>query len=117
MPEVVTKGSNPWTEHFSAVRAEVPDPEDPSTQINRAFVQSLEVADLVAWTGQALSHCLANTFRDAAEVFSDPAIISKMVLLTDATSNVATFEKYGDDFIRDMKAKGMRTSTTTDFFS
>ena len=29
--DFVTKGSNPWTEHFSAVQAEVPDPEDPST--------------------------------------------------------------------------------------
>ena len=27
MVDFITKGSNPWTEHFSAVQAEVPDPE------------------------------------------------------------------------------------------
>lgn len=117
VPTVVTKGSNPYTEHFSAVRAEVPDPEDPSTQVNRGFIQMLEDADVVAWTGEALSHCLANTFRDAVDCFNDPKVTEKMVLLTDATSNVPTFEHFGEQFIRDMTAKGMRTSTTTDFLA
>src|SRR3990167_5390896 len=30
----VAKGSNPWTEHFSGIRAEIPDPNDPNTQTN-----------------------------------------------------------------------------------
>lgn len=112
--DVLTKGSNPWTEHFSAVRAEVPDPEDPSTQINRSFVETVEKADIVLWGGEALSHCLANTFRDTVSCFSNPEYIKKMVLLTDATSSVPGFEKLGDDFISDMKAKGMRLATTVD---
>lgn len=114
MPTVVTKGSNPWTEHFSAVRAEVPDPKDPGTQINRGFIDTVENADLVVWGGEALSHCLANTFRDTVEGFSNPDHIKKMVLLTDASSNVPGFEKLGEDFVRDMSAKGMRTALTTD---
>lgn len=117
MPDVVTKGSNPWTEHFSAVRAEVPDPEDPATQINRHLIETLEKADIVVWTGEALSHCLANTFRDTVSNFSNPEYTKKMVLLTDATSNVPTFEKFGEDFIREMTTLGMRTSTTTDFLA
>lgn len=115
MANVVTKGSNPWTEHFSAVKAEVPDPEDPSTQVNKHFVEIIENADLVVWLGEALSHCLANTFRDTVANFSDPAYIKKMYLCTDATSSVPGFEKLGDDFIREMKAKGMNLTTTTDF--
>lgn len=115
MADFVTKGSNPWTEHFSAVRAEVPDPNDPSTQLNTQLVGILESADIVAWSGQALSHCLANTFRDTVAAFSSPDVVKKMVLLTDATSNVQGFEKLGDDFIRDMRALGMQTSTTVDF--
>jgi nicotinamidase-related amidase len=114
---VVTKGSNPWTEHFSAVKAEVPDPEDPSTQINRALIEALEQADIVAWIGEALSHCLANTFRDTVASFSDPSYIKKMWLCTDASSSVPGFEKYGDDFIKEMKAKGMNLTTTTDFLA
>jgi len=114
LPNVVTKGSNAWTEHFSAVQAEVPDPEDPSTQVNRALVEAIEESDIILWTGEALSHCLANTFRDVVSNFSNPDYVAKMWLLTDATSNVPGFESYGSDFIRDMTAKGMKLSTTTD---
>lgn len=114
---VVTKGSNPWTEHFSAVKAEVPDPEDPSTQINRGLIETLEKADIVVWVGEALSHCLANTFRDVVANFSDPSFVKKMVLCTDASSNVPGFEKYGHDFIAEMSAKGMQKTTTTDFLA
>lgn len=117
MTNIVTKGSNPWTEHFSAVKAEVPDPEDPSTQINRSLIETLEQADIVLWVGEALSHCLANTFRDTVANFSDPSFIKKMWLATDATSSVPGFEKYGDDFIAEMTAKGMNKTTTVDFLA
>lgn len=115
MADFVTKGSNPWTEHFSAVQAEVPDPEDPTTQVNVALIETLEQADIVLLAGEALSHCLANTVRDVATKFADPRYTEKLVLLTDASSNVSGFEHYGDAFVREMTARGMRTSTTTHF--
>jgi len=117
MCDFVTKGSNPWTEHFSAVQAEVPDPEDPSTQINTGLIQTLENADVVLVAGEALSHCLANTVRDIVNNFSNPKYVEKIHLLTDASSNVPTFDKYGDDFVRDLKAKGMKVTTTADFLA
>jgi nicotinamidase/pyrazinamidase len=117
LSNIVTKGSNPYTEHFSAVKAEVPDPEDPSTQVNRRLIETLETADLVVWTGEALSHCLANTFRDVVANFSDPNYVRKMHLCTDATSSVTSFEKLGDDFISEMKQKGMNLTTTVDFLA
>lgn len=117
LSDVVTKGSNPWTEHFSAVKAEVPDPEDPSTQVNRRLVETLEQADLVVWVGEALSHCLANTFRDVVANFSDPSLVKKMHLCTDGTSSVPGFEHFGTDFITEMKAKGMNLTTTADFLA
>jgi nicotinamidase-related amidase len=112
MVDFVTKGSNPWTEHFSAVQAEVPDPEDPSTQVNTRFIQTLETADIILLAGEALSHCLANTVRDVARSFSDPKYVQKLILLTDASSNVTGFENYGADFVRDLTVLGMKTSTT-----
>jgi nicotinamidase-related amidase len=115
--DYVTKGSNPWTEHFSAVQAEVPDPDDPSTQLNTELVQTLEEADVVLLAGEALSHCLANTVRDVADKFADPRYVGKLVLLTDASSNVTGFEKYGEDFLRVMKARGMKTATTTELLA
>jgi len=115
--EFITKGSNPWTEHFSGVKAEVPDPEDPSTQVNTKLIQTLEDADLVLMAGEALSHCLANTVRDIATEFSDPKYVEKIHLLRDATGSVPTFEQYGDDFIRDLTAKGMKVTTTEEFLA
>lgn len=110
----LTKGSNPKTEHYSAVKADVPDPNDLSTEINIKFVQALEENDNVYISGQALSHCVANTFRDVAETFSSQDYIKKLVLITDTSSNVGGFENLGEQFIKDMTAKGMRTCLSTD---
>lgn len=111
--DFITKGSNPWTEHFSAVQAEVPDPEDPGTQPNTDFIETLEQADMVLLAGQALSHCLANTVRDIADRFAAPQYIAKLHLLADASSSVPGFEALGDAFVRDMTARGMHLTTTT----
>jgi len=113
----VTKGSNPYTEHYGAVEAEVPDAEHESTQINTALVSTLEEADIIPWGGIASSHCLSTTFRGVADNFSDPRYIGKMVLLEDATAPVPGFEFLYDQFLADMKPKGMKISTTVDFLS
>ncbi|MBC8139361.1 MAG: hypothetical protein H8F28_26085 [Fibrella sp.] len=113
--DVVTKGSNIFTEHYSAVKADVPDPQDPTTQINKGLIKTLMECDLVFIAGQALSHCVANTVRDIANEFGDDTYVKKLVLLTDASSSVGGFEQLGNDFVREMTARGMQTSTTTDF--
>ena len=120
--DFVTKGSNPWTEHFSAVQAEVPDPEDPTTQLNTRLIETVQKADIILVAGEALSHCVANTIRDMAAKF-DAATIAKMVLLTDAMSNVPNppgttlFSDLGKQFIADLTQLGAKTSTTVDFLA
>lgn len=114
MVDFVTKGSNLYTEHYSAVQADVPDPEDPETMMNTPLVETLEEADIIAITGQALSHCLANTVRDIANYFGDESI-KKLVLIRDCTSNVAGCDALGEDFIKEMTARGMQVSTSTEF--
>ncbi len=115
--DYVLKGSSIWTEHYSAIQADVPDPADPSTQVNTALVQTLRQADLIAVAGEASSHCVANTVRDLADHFGDERLVSKIVLLTDAISPVSGFETFQDDFIREMTGRGMKLSTTTDFLA
>lgn len=117
MVDYVTKGSNPWTEHYSAVCADVPDPADPGTQLNTRFIQTLMDADVVAIAGEAGSHCLANTVRDVARSFNDDACIRRLVLLEDATSPVPGFEALQDGFLQEMKARGMQVTTTRDFLA
>lgn len=113
----VTKGSNPWTEHFSAVRAEVPDPDDLSTQLNDKLVSAIENSDITIWVGEALSHCLANTFRDAIAAFSNSDKVKNMILARDCTSNVPTLEYLGDNFIKDMQALGMQVKNSNDILA
>jgi nicotinamidase-related amidase len=115
--DYVTKGSNILTEHYSAVQADVPDPSDASTQINTRLVQTLEQADLVAIAGEARTHCLANTVRDIANAFGDDSFVSKLVLLTDASSDIPGFEPHAQAFLNEMAGRGMQLSTTTEFLA
>ena len=57
----VFKGTNPWTEHYSAIEAEVPDADDASTALNTALLQSLGQADVLLIAGEASSHCVQST--------------------------------------------------------
>jgi nicotinamidase-related amidase len=116
----VTKGSNFWTEHYSAVQADVPDPQDPSTNLNMGLIETLEKADIILLAGEARSHCLANTVRDIADNFGEESV-KKMVLLQDATTDVADqpgstmYADMGEKFVSDMMARGMQVSTTEEF--
>ncbi|WP_028316718.1 hypothetical protein [Desulfatibacillum aliphaticivorans] len=117
----VTKGDNPWTEHFSAVKAEVPDPNDPSTQVNQDLIKTLEEADEILLAGEAATHCVMNTVADIADYFSDPKYIRKMVWIIDASSPVPDppgTTLFSDKLARvfeDLVKKGMKTALAKDF--
>lgn len=115
----VTKGSNPFVEHFSAVRAEVTDPGDVGTGLNLDFIKLLMEADEILFAGEAGSHCLANTVRDIVDGVPGGGqdFVKKCVLLTDATSPVTGFEGYQTQFITDLTKMGMKTTTTVDYLS
>lgn len=110
----ISKGSSLYTEHYSAIRAEVPDPEDPATQINRPLIETLQAADTVLIAGEAGSHCVANTVRDIVALFGDRPL-SPLVLLTDAISPVPGFEAYQQEFLEEMAGRGVTMAATTDF--
>jgi len=114
----ITKGSNFKTEHYSAVKAEVEVPEDPTTHLNqKGIIEPLENADVVAICGQARSHCVANTVRDIMDNFSDPEYIKKLYVLEDSMSDVATFEHLGEGFIEDFVKAGGNVTTTDKFLA
>lgn len=115
--DYVTKGSNPYTEHYSAIRADVIDPADPSTQLNTALIKTLMDTDIIAIMGEASTHCLKNSVTDLANEFKDDSYVKKMVLLEDATSPVPGFENLYEDFKKEMTARGMQISNTKDFLN
>jgi nicotinamidase-related amidase len=109
----VSKGANPWTEHYSAVMAEVPDQADPDTRLNQRLVDNLRAADKVFIAGEAGSHCVKATTEHLVEQFG-PQGAARLVLVTDCISPVPGFEAQYDSFIRDMIARGVQLATTAD---
>ncbi|MCX6744865.1 MAG: hypothetical protein NTX82_05055 [Candidatus Parcubacteria bacterium] len=118
--DFVTKGSNPWTEHYGAMEAEVPDPEDPSTQLNTNFLNMLETADIVAIAGEALSHCVKSTVTQIADNIGEEHI-KKFQILTDCTSPVGAvpggpdFPAIAQQWLREIEKRGMTLTTSDDF--
>ncbi|GAA6142343.1 cysteine hydrolase [Hydrogenophaga sp. 5NK40-0174] len=106
----VTKGENPWTEHYSALQAEVPLSEDADTQLNQALIDDLDLSGLIVIAGEASSHCVKATTEHLVQYLPSRQY-EKIVLLTDAMSPVAGFEAQAAAFVDDMKAKGVRTAT------
>lgn len=110
----VTKGDNPWTEHYSALQAEVPDADDAATWLNRSLLARLDAFDTIWIAGEASSHCVKATVEHLADHL--PSLLpsghlSKLVLLTDGMSPVGGFEAQAADFIARMRQRGARTAT------
>lgn len=110
----VTKGSNPFTEHFGPWRANIPDPSDSSTQLNQTLLNNFLSYDEVIIAGEARSHCVANGLKQLLEEV--PSLAPKMVLLTDCMSDVPGLP---DGFYTEMnkiyemaKQAGVRFETT-----
>jgi len=109
----LNKGSNPWTEHYSAIQAEVPDADDDSTQMNTAFVRMLAACDTVYITGEAGSHCVRATTEHIVQNW-DSAQMAKLVLVTDCMSPVTGFDAQYQDFIGAMRARGVRVAQSAE---
>lgn len=109
----VVKGTNPWTEHYSAIKAEVPDPNDEATQLNGVFMDQLRDADLVLITGEAGSHCVKATAEHIVENYGAGSL-SKLVLLTDCMSPVTGFEAQYQGFVEDMRGRGVQIAQSSD---
>jgi len=110
----IAKGANVFTEHYSAIRAEVPDPADPATQVNTSLIEALRKADRVLVAGEAGSHCVANTVQDLVEYLGEGA--SRLTLLKDAMSPVPGFESLQEAFLAEMMQRRLGFATTDSVF-
>jgi nicotinamidase-related amidase len=118
--QYVSKGANPFSEHFGAFEAQVPIQNVQATQYNLGLQKTLEQYDVIYLTGQAKSHCVANTLKQLVE--KAPDVARKVVVLEDTMSPVGggpngpgttpTFDEIAQP-IYDAAAKiGVRFSTT-----
>lgn len=112
----VPKGMNPWTEHYSALQAEVPDPDDPETQLNRPLLRALDSASTLLIAGQASSHCVHATTEHLLQHLPGGRP-ERLVLVTDCMSPVRGFEAPARAFLERVRAQGVRLATSTELIA
>src|SRR5262245_3943817 len=124
---VEVKGGNPLTENYSVLRPEVLSRFDGAAlaQRNALFIQTLLGADAVVIAGQAASHCVKSTIDDLLTEIAaqDPALASKVYLMTDCMSAVtvpdgkgglaADFTPQADAALQKLDDAGMTLVTST----
>ena len=108
--QIVAKGTFPFTEHFGAFRAQVPDPERPETQLNQGLIKTLETYQNIYLAGEAKSHCVANSLKQVMD--ESPDLASKFIVLEDAMSNVSGFETLADPIYNKAKQLGVQFGST-----
>ncbi|KAG7393442.1 hypothetical protein PHYPSEUDO_009646 [Phytophthora pseudosyringae] len=142
--EYVMKGSNPFTEHYSALRAEYELPYDPSTSLNTELIKTLQRSSKLVIVGEALSHCVNFTVRDLVDNWPAERL-SDLIILTDCSSPVAGYEAEAEvrlqsggvcegaasrrltssclprrltqEFLSDMAALGLTLTTSAEFYA
>lgn len=102
--DAVAKGTNPLTEHFGVIRANVELPNFPETQLNQNLIKTLESYQNVYLTGEAKSHCVANTLK---QIMDFESLAKKFVIMEDCMSNVKGFETLADPIYDKAKQMGI----------
>lgn len=113
--EYIIKATNCFTEMYSALSGEVPDPNDPATELDLGMIERLASADRVLFCGESLSHSVQMTMKDVLSNWKEEEL-DKLCLLTDCTSPVPGFESMAEDFVRECKEKGVMVVTASEAF-
>jgi nicotinamidase/pyrazinamidase len=113
--EYIIKGTNVSTEMYSAISAEIAQPEDPATSLDLVMVERLSMTDRVLICGQSLSHSINHTLRDLTTHWRDDKM-DKLYLLKDCTSAFPGFESTAEDFLQDMRQKGVIITSCQEAF-
>jgi len=103
----IYKGSNPRTEHYSAVRAEVPHPDDPGTHTNTSLLEWTDDADVLWVAGEAASHCVRATLDDVLAHRGD-LHARPVVVIGDCMAPVAGFEALYAQYRAEVIARGVQ---------
>lgn len=111
--DVVTKGTNPLTEHFGTLMANVPIKNNPDTQLNTDLVKTFHLFDTILIAGEAKSHCVATTVKQMLNI---DGIALKLVILEDCMSDVAGFETLALPIYERAKREGVRFTSSTEWF-
>ncbi len=109
--DLVIKGTNPMTEHFGALKANVPIAGCPETHLNTDLVNRLMNAGKIYIAGEARSHCVATTIKQMLHL---GGLARKLHILEDCMSNIPGFEKIAQPIYDKAKAEGAKFVLSTE---
>lgn len=109
--EVVIKGTNPLTEHFGALKANVQLTGYPETHLNTALVDELMHARRIYLAGEAKTHCVASTVK---QMFLLSGVVKKLHILEDCMSDIAGFEKLSTPIFEKALKEGATLTSSTE---
>ncbi len=119
--DFVVKGSDYRVEHFGALQAEMPMADNPETQLNSGFLQTLQDADVILLAGEALSHCVRSTVQQIVDNIGDEHI-KKLNLLKDLSTSipaipgVVDFPALTEAWLKDMERRGLTVTDSVKFW-
>jgi nicotinamidase-related amidase len=110
--EVVVKGTYPLTEHFGIFRANIPVRGRPETQLNKKLINKLKAFSNVYVAGEARSHCVANSIKQAMD--EAPELARRFIIIDDCMSDVSGLGHLGTPIFERAKKMGIRFAKSTD---
>lgn len=109
--EIIVKGTNPLTEHFGALKANVPISGHPETHLNTVLANRLVNAGKIYIAGEARSHCVATTIKQMLHL---GGIARKLVILEDCMSDVTGFHTIALPIYKRARDEGASFSGSTE---
>lgn len=112
------KGSNPFTEHYGGLQAEVVIGAYHDTLMDMGLIQAMQAYDVIDIAGEASSHCVMNTVLQVVDGFGT-APLGGLRLLTDAMSPVGLpgYPERAKAFTAKMQGLGLQTATTAELIA
>lgn len=111
-PVYITKGLTTRTEFYGIFGAEVPDPDDPGSELNHPLLDAVMQHDRVYIAGEAKSHCVLETERQLiGHIGNQPELLQRLHFLIDCTSSVQhpaiDFDVLAEEELAHMQQQGV----------
>ncbi|MEO6890866.1 MAG: cysteine hydrolase family protein [Ktedonobacteraceae bacterium] len=118
-PTYIIKGLTVRSEYYGIFGAEIPDPQDPESELNTALLDAVMQHDRVYIAGEAKSHCVLETERQLVQRFSQqPELLKRLYFLRDCTSSVQhptiDFDTLAESELASMERQGVQMARSTD---
>lgn len=118
-PLYIEKGLTTRTEFYGIFGAEVPDPADPASSLNRPLLDAVLRHDRVYIAGEAKSHCVLETERQLiGYIGNHPELLQRLHFLSDCTSSVQhptiDFDALADEELARMQELGVHMVRSTE---